>query len=92
MIDSSEAKGKKILSSKWIFKTKENGRKKARLVVRDFEQIHKIDYEDTFSPVEKNSASLRILFVLAVKKNYSWVMFDIKTAFGNYLPLGSHRF
>lgn len=80
IVDSSEAEGKKILSSKWIFKTKEDGRKKARLAVKGFEQIYGIDYEETFSPVV-NNASLRILFALAVKKNYILTTFDIKTAF-----------
>lgn len=75
IVDSSEAKGK-ILSSKWIFKTKEDGRKKARLAVKGFEQIYGIDYEETFSPVV-NNASLRILFALAVKKNYILTTFDI---------------
>src|SRR5436190_23457213 len=63
IVDSSKAEGKKILSSKWIFKTKEDGRRKARLVVRGFEQVHGIDYEETYSPVI-NNASLRILFAL----------------------------
>lgn len=36
VVDNSKAKAKKILSSKWIFKTKDNGKKKARLVVREF--------------------------------------------------------
>lgn len=47
----------------------ERGRKKERLGVKGFEQIYGIDYEETFSPVV-NNASLRILFALAVKKNY----------------------
>lgn len=88
VIDNTEAKGKKILSSKWIFRTKEDGRKKARLVVRGFEQIHGIDFEETFSPVI-NNASLRTLFTLAVKKNYLLTPFDIKTAFlyGNWIKM-----
>ena len=80
IVDSSKAEGKKILSSKWIFKTKEDGRRKARLVVRGFEQVHGIDYEETYSPVI-NNASLRILFALVAKKNYLLTTFDIKTAF-----------
>lgn len=42
IVDSSEVEGK-ILSSKWIFKTKEDGRKKARLAVKGFEQIYGIE-------------------------------------------------
>lgn len=80
VVDNSEAEGKKILSCKWIFKTKDKGKKKARLVVKGFQQVQGIDYEETFSPVV-NNVSLRILFALAVKKNYSLITFDIKTAF-----------
>lgn len=68
---SKEAEGKKILSSKWIFKIKKDGRKKARLVVRGFEQIHDLDYEETFSPVV-NNVSLRIRFALAVKERTTY--------------------
>lgn len=80
IVNSIEAEGKKILSNKWIFKTKEDGRKKARLIARGFEQTYGIDYEDTFSPVVNNS-SLRILFALSAKEDYHIITFDIKTAF-----------
>lgn len=77
MLDITETERKKILSCKWIFKIKEDRRKKARLIVRGFKQTYKIDYEDTFSPVV-NNASLRTLFALAIKKNYLLIKFDIK--------------
>ncbi|GJY45583.1 retrovirus-related pol polyprotein from transposon TNT 1-94 [Tanacetum coccineum] len=49
--------GKKASKCSWIFRVKEeqDGRKKykARLVVKGFQQIHKVDYNEIFSPVVK---------------------------------------
>lgn len=80
VVDRKETRDKKILSSKWVFKEKENGQTKARLVIRGCEQNFGVDFEDVFSPVV-NSCSLRILFALAAKRNYKIVTFDVKTAF-----------
>lgn len=82
MVERTEAVGRKILSSKWIFRIKENGVNKARLVVRGCEQKYGIDFDETFSPVV-DSSSLRILFALAVKMNYRLITFDVKIAFLN---------
>lgn len=65
-----KAGNKRILSSKWIFKEKNNGQNKARLVIKGCEQRHGIDFEDVFSPVV-NSCSLSILFATAVKEKLS---------------------
>lgn len=81
IVDRTEAENRKILSSKWVFKRKDNGQKhKARLVIRGCEQNYGIDFEEVFSPVV-NSCSLRILFAIAAKRNYQMITFDIKTAF-----------
>ena len=50
--------GKKIITSKWVYKTKPglNGdmeKLKARLVARGFEQQYGVDFEETFAPVVK---------------------------------------
>jgi hypothetical protein len=36
------------LASKWVFKTKANGMRKARLVIKGYRQKHGIDYHETF--------------------------------------------
>jgi len=68
------------LTTKWIFRVKEEGKYKARLVVRGYEQKEEIDYEEIYSPVI-HSAPLRMFFALAAVKDYYIVKFDIKTAF-----------
>jgi len=89
-IDIRDIGNRKPLSSKWVFRIKEDGKFKARLVVRGFEQKYGIDYHETFSPVV-NMTCLRILFGLAANKNFIIKKFDIKTAF-LYGPLEEEIF
>lgn len=79
-VDISEANGKKCISSRWTFQRKDDGRYKARLVVRGCEQQKDIDYAELYSPVVE-TAALRILFGLAAYYNWHYMKFDIKTAF-----------
>lgn len=79
-VNRTKTKNKKILSNKWIFKIKDDGRYKARLVVWGCEQRYGIDFEETFSPVV-NSNSMRTLLAIATKREDYIVKFDIKTAF-----------
>jgi hypothetical protein len=80
-VDRDQAKGKKILTSRWIFKEKEGGCFKARLVVRGCQQRAKeVQFIDTFSPtVDINS--LRVLLAIAAQKNLNVQMFDVKMVF-----------
>lgn len=80
VVNPEKVKNTKILTSKWVFRQKDDGRFKARLVVRGFEQEYGIDYAETFSPVV-NAVALRIMFALAVKENLKMKVFDVKTAF-----------
>ena len=69
-VDEEQAKGKEVLSSRWIFKLKENGTFKARLVARGCTQDkNSMDYKDIFSPVV-DTTSLRLLFAIAAKRNW----------------------
>jgi len=58
-------KEEKPLTGKWVFKFKQDGRYKARLVIRGCEQKYGIDYEETFSPVVRISF-LRMVIALAI--------------------------
>jgi hypothetical protein len=59
--------GKHAVRSNWVFKMKVNAdgslRYKARLVTWGFEQIHRIDYEETFTPGSK-FVIVRVLLAL----------------------------
>ena len=79
--------GRKVIGSKWIFKTKVDGdgkieRYKARLVAQGFTQKHGIDYDQTFSPVV-SFESIRSIIAIAAKNDLKLHQMDIKTAFLN---------
>ena len=76
IVDEKQVAEKEILTSRWIFKIKDDGTYKARLVVRGCEQTKgNLDFKDTFSPVVE-SASLRVLFSLAAQENLVIQTFD----------------
>ncbi|UYV78593.1 hypothetical protein LAZ67_16002087 [Cordylochernes scorpioides] len=62
-VNAEEVKGKKILSSRWIFKIKDGGHYKARLVARGNEQKG-LDFDETFSPVDMKITKLKALYGL----------------------------
>nr|GEY03671.1 retrotransposon protein, putative, Ty1-copia subclass [Tanacetum cinerariifolium] len=77
----------KMVGCKWIFKKKTNmdGKihtYKARLVMKGYTQTHKINYDETFSPVAKIK-SIRIMLVIAAFLDYEIWKMDVKTAFVN---------
>ena len=78
---------KKLISSRWVLKKKFNSRmhlvrKKARLVIRGFEQQAGIDYFETFAFVLRYT-TLRILLAKAVVEDLEVDHIDIDTAFLN---------
>jgi hypothetical protein len=67
-------KGRKLVRCKWVYRTKyaSDGsveRHKARLVAKGFSQVEGIDYNETFSPVEKMNS---ICLVLALAASHKW--------------------
>ena len=79
-------KGKNVVGSKWIFKTKISDgvpiKRKARLVAQGFSQKHGIDYLDVFAPVARG-ATLRMLLSTAGREKFTVMQYDVKTAFLN---------
>lgn len=68
------------LTCRWVLREKQDGRLKARLVVRGFEQEKGIDYSETFSPVARH-VSIRLILSLAASNRMKLITFDVKTAF-----------
>lgn len=79
-VNETELGNNKLLSNRWVFRIKDDGRYKARLVVCGNQQEYGIDYTETYSPVV-NIASLRALLAIAASKKYHMCGFDVKTAF-----------
>jgi hypothetical protein len=80
-VNEEEAKGKEILTSRWVFKKKDDGKFKARLVARGCTQDkEKMDYENIYSPVV-DTTSLRLLLAIAARKDWKIQTLDVKTAF-----------
>ncbi|KAJ8736818.1 hypothetical protein PYW07_000089 [Mythimna separata] len=80
VVDKTEAGNRRLITSKWIFTVKPEGRYKARLVARGFLQKYNIDYKETYSPVV-NTTSVRLLLSIAAQKGLQLKQFDVKTAF-----------
>lgn len=78
---------RKIIPCKWVYKLKTDAhgnitRYKARLVIKGFNQVAGVDYNETFSPVVRHS-SLRTLFALAAEMDLKMHHLDVDTAFLN---------
>jgi hypothetical protein len=80
-------KGKEVIGTKWVYKTKYKSdgtidKYKAHLVAKGYAQREGIDYTETFSPMAKMDT---IRMVLALAAQYKWTIFqmDVKSAFLN---------
>lgn len=77
--ESELPKGKSAIDTKWIFRTKSDGTKKARLVARGFQQYTE-DY--VYSPVA-NITTIRMGLSEVINNNWETKQIDIPTAFLN---------
>ena len=89
LVPRSETKGRKVLSTKWVFVEKQKVENristpypKGRNVVRGCEQVQGVDYGETFAPVVKYS-SVRALCAMVAEKDLELEQMDAKTAFLN---------
>jgi len=76
-----------VISSKWVYKLKrdasgEISRYKARIVARGFTQVFGTDYLETYAPVTRLE-TIRLLFALAVEKDWEIRQIDVTTAYLN---------
>ncbi|GJY05529.1 copia protein [Tanacetum coccineum] len=69
-------------SSRLQVKEEQDGRKryKARLIVKSFQQIHKVDYNEIFYPVVKMT-TIRLALSIVASEDLHLEQLDIKTAF-----------
>ena len=80
--------GKRVVSSKWIYKIKHAAdgsieKYKPRFVARGFSQKEGIDYEETFSLVARYT-SIRAIMALASMMKWDLHQMDVKTAFSEW--------
>ena len=61
-------KDMRILNMKWVFKLKNDGRYRVRVVAMGFRQLDGIDYHEAHAPV-LYEVSLRLMLTLALKLN-----------------------
>ena len=76
---------RKTIESKWVYKLKYNAdgeiaRYKARLVAKGYTQVNGLDYNETYAPVTRLE-TIRLLFGLAVEKDWEIRQIDVKTAY-----------
>jgi len=72
--------GEHVIGCKWVFKTKTNGTRKARLVIKGYRQKQGVDYHETFAAVSRMD-SVRGIVASAVLRGWKLHQFDAVTAF-----------
>jgi hypothetical protein len=77
--------GRKLVIWRWVYRTKraadgQMNRYKARLVAKGFQQVHGIDYDETFTRITKMD-SIRLELVIVVAKGSEVHQMDMKNAF-----------
>lgn len=73
-----------IIDSRWVFKSKINGKRvkvrKARLVIRGFKDLNEYDLKETYAPVSRLPL-VRALLSIADAYNLEINQLDVKAAF-----------
>ena len=77
--------GRKCVRCRWVYRTKSTtdghiSRYKSSLVTKGFQQVHGIDYDETFTPVAKMD-SIRLELSIAACKGWEFHRMDVKNAF-----------
>lgn len=75
-------KNKIAIDTKWIFRTKEDGTKKARIVAKGFQQHEENSLDTIYAPVARMS-TVRSLIVHSIQNEWNLHQLDIPTAFLN---------
>jgi hypothetical protein len=70
----------RILKGKWVYKLKRDGTYKARWVVKGFEQVKGLDYQQVFAVVVR-ADTFRTLLVIATLLDWDISNIDIDSAF-----------
>lgn len=80
--EKNPPENEKLIETRWVFRIKEDGTKKARLVARGFQVDEKNYCEPVYAPVAR---LMTIRTFLAVAMQYGWTIrqLDIPTAFLN---------
>ena len=65
---------------KWVFKIKNDGRRRERLVALGYRQISGLDYSDIHSPV-LNEVGMRMMLVISIEKEWEIKKLDVGAAF-----------
>jgi hypothetical protein len=74
-------KDAKVVKSRWVLHTKDNGLYKARFCAKGFTQRWGEDYDETFAPVAKYTSIRTLLAILAGHKKAKVHQMDVNTAF-----------
>lgn len=75
-------KDKQIIDTRWIFKIKDNGTKKARLVARGYQLKEENKFGKHYAPVARLS-TVRTVLAEAIQNDWTIKQLDVPTAFLN---------
>ena len=71
---------KKLIGCRWVFKLKDNGIFRARLVALGYSQRPGVDFTDYYAPVV-NDTTMKIVILMSLTFGFSTEQTDIETAF-----------